>query len=94
MVPPNHRGKGFGISLAKSFLYYAPRLGYQASVFNLVYVNNDVSVKYAVFPWIIPPMMCNCGRNSALQKVSLIPRAGRLRRKDGQGEEYVELGVL
>lgn len=44
-MPPKHRGRGFGTALAKSYLYYAPRLGYQASVFNLVYVNNIASVK-------------------------------------------------
>jgi len=48
-VPHKHRGRGFGTSLAKSYLYYAPRLGYQASVFNLVYVNNIASVKCVLF---------------------------------------------
>ncbi|KAG6813516.1 hypothetical protein H0H92_010221 [Tricholoma furcatifolium] len=45
VVPPSQRCKGYGSLLAKSYLDYAPRLGYQASVFNLVYVNNIASVK-------------------------------------------------
>ncbi|KAG6864499.1 hypothetical protein C0991_009094 [Blastosporella zonata] len=45
IVPPTHRGRGYGSLLAKSYVQYAPMLGYQASVFNLVYVNNHASVK-------------------------------------------------
>lgn len=37
IVPPAQRGKRIGVALAESFLYYAPRLGYRSSVFNLVY---------------------------------------------------------
>lgn len=37
LVPPIQRGKKIGGALAKSFVEYAPRLGYRASVFNLVY---------------------------------------------------------
>ncbi|KAL0072484.1 hypothetical protein AAF712_000247, partial [Marasmius tenuissimus] len=44
VVPPVHRGSGYGSLLAKSYLHYAPKLGYKASVFNLVYVNNEASV--------------------------------------------------
>lgn len=49
VVPPTQRGAGFGSQLAKSYVHYAPKLGYHASVFNLVYVNNVASVKYALF---------------------------------------------
>ncbi|KDQ55227.1 hypothetical protein JAAARDRAFT_37753 [Jaapia argillacea MUCL 33604] len=45
VVPSTQRGSGFGRLLAKSYVHYAPKLGYQASVFNLVYVNNIASVK-------------------------------------------------
>ena len=45
LIPPLQRGKGFGGVLARSYLHYAPQLGYEASVFNLVYVNNVASVK-------------------------------------------------
>jgi GNAT superfamily N-acetyltransferase len=48
VVPPSQRGHGYGTVLAHSFLHYAPRLGYQASVFNLVYVNNTASVRCVV----------------------------------------------
>jgi hypothetical protein len=47
-VPVSHRGNGYGTVLAKSYLHYAPALGYQASVFNLVYVNNEASVRYSM----------------------------------------------
>ncbi|PSR74947.1 hypothetical protein PHLCEN_2v9436, partial [Hermanssonia centrifuga] len=44
LIPPAQRAKGFGAVLARSYLHYGPRLGYEASVFNLVYVNNVASV--------------------------------------------------
>ncbi|KAF8653337.1 hypothetical protein AX16_004037 [Volvariella volvacea WC 439] len=80
VVPPNHRGAGYGSVLAQSYLHYAPRLGYQASVFNLVYVNNVASVRL----W----------ERLNFTKAGLIPRAGRLKRKDGNGEEYVDAWVF
>lgn len=45
LIPASQRGQGFGSVLARSYLHYGPRLGYEASVFNLVYVNNIASVK-------------------------------------------------
>ncbi|KAJ3539770.1 hypothetical protein NM688_g6318 [Phlebia brevispora] len=80
LIPATQRGKGFGSVLAKSYLHYAPQLGYEASVFNLVYVNNIASVKL----W------------EALNftKAGLIPRAGRLKKADGSGEEYVDAWVF
>lgn len=80
VVPPNHRGAGYGSLLAKSYVYYARKLGYQASVFNLVYVNNIASIKL----W----------ERLNFSKAGLIPRAGRLKRKDGKGEEYVDAWVF
>ncbi|KAH9919427.1 uncharacterized protein B0H18DRAFT_1028119 [Fomitopsis serialis] len=41
--PPAQRGRGIGAVLARSYLHHAPRLGFEASVFNLVYVNNAAS---------------------------------------------------
>ncbi|KAJ7106053.1 hypothetical protein C8R43DRAFT_218374 [Mycena crocata] len=80
VVPPTQRAKGYGAALAKSYVHYAPKLGYRASVFNLVYTNNSASVKL----WE--------GLN--FTKAGLIPKAGRLRRKDGNGEEYVDAWVI
>jgi len=80
VVAPAHRSNGYGSVLAKSFLDYAPQLGYQASVFNLVYVNNFASIKL----W----------ERLNFTKAGLIPRAGRLKRKDGNGEEYVDAFVF
>jgi hypothetical protein len=36
-VPTTQRGRKIGGALAKSFLEYAPKLGYRGSVFNLVF---------------------------------------------------------
>ncbi|KAK7057547.1 alternative cyclin Pcl12 [Favolaschia claudopus] len=80
VVPPIQRAKGYGTALAKSYVHYAPRLGYRGSVFNLVYVNNAASVKL----W----------EGLGFHKTGVIPKAGRLRRKDGNGEEYVDAWVF
>ncbi|KAJ7502948.1 hypothetical protein B0H11DRAFT_1987133 [Mycena galericulata] len=80
VVPPRHRGGGYGSALAKSYVHNAPKLGYRASVFNLVYTNNAASVKL----W----------ERLDFKKAGLIPKAGRLRRKDGDGEEYVDAWVF
>lgn len=55
------------------------RLGYKYSVFNLVYVNNIASVKI----W----------DSLGFQRAGLIPKVGRLKTADGQGEEYVDAYV-
>ncbi|KIJ15515.1 hypothetical protein PAXINDRAFT_114666 [Paxillus involutus ATCC 200175] len=80
VVPPSQRGGGYGGVLARSYLHYAPRLGYTASVFNLVYVNNVASVRL----W----------EKLNFIKAGLIPKAGRLKRADGPGEEYVDAWVF
>ncbi|KAG7091092.1 hypothetical protein E1B28_010147 [Marasmius oreades] len=80
VVPLSHRGSGFGTLLAKSYLYYAPKLGYRASVFNLVYVNNVASVKL----W----------EGLGFTKAGRIPHAGRLKTPDGEGEEYMDAWVI
>ncbi|PLW51254.1 hypothetical protein PCANC_04280 [Puccinia coronata f. sp. avenae] len=83
VVDPRHRGRNIGKTLARSFLHYAPLLGYRASVFNLVYKNNLASI--AIWDSL------------GFQRVGLIPKAGRLKSApsdpDGQaneGEEYVD----
>ncbi|THH14475.1 hypothetical protein EUX98_g9607 [Antrodiella citrinella] len=80
LVPYTQRARGFGALLARSYLYYAPRLGYESSVFNLVYANNTASVKL----W----------EALGFTKAGLIPRAGRLRKADGSGEEFVDAWVF
>ncbi|KAF9228421.1 acyl-CoA N-acyltransferase [Gyrodon lividus] len=80
VVPPSQRGSGYGRVLARSYLHYAPKLGYRASVFNLVYVNNVASVRL----W----------EKLNFTKAGLIPGAGRLKRTDGPGEEYVDAWVF
>ncbi|KAI8454545.1 hypothetical protein BY996DRAFT_7088007 [Phakopsora pachyrhizi] len=79
VVDPRYRGYRFGKALAKSFLHYAPKLGYKGSVFNLVYTNNHSSV--AIWDSL------------GFNRVGLIPRAGRLKcstEKSPEGEEYVD----
>lgn len=73
------RGRKYGSLLGESYLHYAPLLGYRASVFNLVYVNNVASVAI----W----------ERLGFKRVGLIPGAGRLRKADGTGEEYVDAAV-
>jgi len=80
VVSPAHRGSGYGYILGKSYLHFAPKLGYLASVFNLVYVNNVASVKI----W----------DKLGFTRVGLIPRAGRLKTQDGKGEAFVDAVVF
>ena len=88
------------MALARSYLHYAPRLGYQASVFNLVYVNNLASVRCVdsvVVHKSLFSFASSCFRiweNLGFTKAGRIPRAGRLKRKEGQGEEYVDAWVF
>ncbi|KAF8504780.1 hypothetical protein F5888DRAFT_1853328 [Russula emetica] len=76
IISPVHREFGYGKTLGKSYLHYGPALGYKASVFNLVYANNIGSLRI----W----------DSLGFTRAGLIPRAGRLRRADGNGEEWVD----
>lgn len=86
VVDPRHRGRKIGKTLARSFLHYAPILGYRASVFNLVYQNNLASI--AIWDSL------------GFQRVGRIPKAGRLRSnipshptdrgQSSEDEEYVD----
>ncbi|KAF2643767.1 hypothetical protein P280DRAFT_216219 [Massarina eburnea CBS 473.64] len=80
MVPPSSRGLGLGRIAARSFLFYGPACGYRGSVFNLVYANNTASMKL----W----------ERLGFENVGRIPEAGRLRKQDGSGEEYVDAWVV
>ncbi|KAH7096856.1 hypothetical protein BKA62DRAFT_486859 [Auriculariales sp. MPI-PUGE-AT-0066] len=80
LVRATGRGKGYGKLLGRSYLRFAPALGYRGSVFNLVYVNNVASVRI----W----------EQLGFEKVGRIPQAGRLRTADGTGEEYVDAWVI
>ncbi|KAF5393361.1 hypothetical protein D9757_000521 [Collybiopsis confluens] len=80
IVPVTRRKGGYGLILGKSYVHYAPKLGYKASVFNLVYANNEASVRI----W----------ERLGFTKAGCIPQAGRLRRANGEGEEYVDAWVI
>lgn len=38
VVPTTQRGLRLGLALGRSYLYYAPRLGYRASVLRFIYI--------------------------------------------------------
>jgi GNAT superfamily N-acetyltransferase len=80
MVPASARNLGLGRIAARSFLFYAPACGYRGSIFNLVYADNEASVRL----W----------EKLGFSNVGRIPEAGRLKRKDGKGEEYVDAWVV
>ncbi|CED85087.1 Acyl-CoA N-acyltransferase [Phaffia rhodozyma] len=80
MVNQTQRGLRVGLSLGRSYLIYAPKLGYRASVFNLVYTNNSASVRI----W----------DSLGFTRAGLIPEAGLLKKADGSGEEFVDAIVF
>ncbi|KAK0529735.1 hypothetical protein OC834_003561 [Tilletia horrida] len=84
VVSALQRGLSVGSTLGKSYLHYAPLLGYKGSVFNLVYVNNVASVKI----W----------DSLGFTRAGLIPKAGRLKCEGERGqrgeEEYVDAIVF
>lgn len=82
IVNPTFRRMGIATALAQTYVEHAPLLGYKASVFNLVYVNNVASVRI----W----------DRLGFTKVGRIPAAGRLRKRpeDGEGEEFVDAWVV
>ncbi|KAI7848515.1 hypothetical protein BDC45DRAFT_523054 [Circinella umbellata] len=61
----HHRGYGAGVAMAESYMKLAPALGYKASVFNLVFVNNESSIRI----W----------RRLGFQEAGRIPKAARLK---------------
>lgn len=72
VVPPAGRGLGLGGVLGRSFLHFAPAAGYKGSVFNLVYVNNQASVKI----W----------QRLGFTIVGRLPMAGLLKTESGKDE--------
>ena len=80
MVPSSTRGLGLGRIAARSFTFYGPAVGYRGSVFNLVYASNEASVRL----WT----------KLGFTNVGRIPEAGRLKKADGDGEEYVDAWVV
>ncbi|GAA5831877.1 hypothetical protein JCM11251_003918 [Rhodosporidiobolus azoricus] len=75
VVPPHHRGLRIGYTLGRSYLHFAPLLGYRGSVFNLVYVSNVASVRI----W----------DSLGFKRVGLIPGAGRLEGEEGYVDAIV-----
>jgi len=65
LVRKDFRGKGLGRLLASAYLRIAPALGYEASMFNLVYVSNEASLRL----W----------RALGFKETGRIPRAGNLK---------------
>lgn len=80
MVPTASRGLGLGRIAARSYLFYGPACGYRGSVFNLVYANNEASLRL----W----------SKLGFQEVGRIPDAGRLKKAGADEEEYVDAVVV
>ncbi|KIO25595.1 hypothetical protein M407DRAFT_75531 [Tulasnella calospora MUT 4182] len=79
IVPHAARGKGIGHLLGKSFLHFAPKLGYKASIFNLVYSSNLASLA----TWY----------RLGFTRIGVIPKAGRLLQPDGS-EAYIDANII
>ncbi|XP_078581200.1 uncharacterized protein LOC144864746 [Branchiostoma floridae x Branchiostoma japonicum] len=62
IVKESERGQGLGKKMAERFLYIARDLGYKASFFNLVYVNNEASLR----TW----------RGLGFKEIGIVPNAG------------------
>ncbi|GAA5977341.1 hypothetical protein JCM11641_000069 [Rhodosporidiobolus odoratus] len=75
VVPSHHRGLRVGSTLGRSYLYFAPSLGYRGSVFNLVYVSNEASVRI----W----------DGLGFKRAGLIPGAGKLKSTTPGGEDDI-----
>ncbi|ORZ37304.1 hypothetical protein BCR44DRAFT_1430889, partial [Catenaria anguillulae PL171] len=71
IVSPSHRARNVGVAMALAFVRLAPAIGYRASMFNLVFVSNQASVK----------LWTRCG----FKVIGRIPRVGRLALGDGDG---------
>ncbi|KAI9151213.1 hypothetical protein H9P43_009828 [Blastocladiella emersonii ATCC 22665] len=80
IVAAAHRGRRVGRAMALAYLRLAKALGYRASVFNLVFVSNDASVRL----W----------RSLGFQQVGRIPKVGRLLAADGKTEELTDAFVM
>ncbi|CAF1411855.1 unnamed protein product [Didymodactylos carnosus] len=84
ITAPGHRNQGIGKIMALAFIQFAPLLGYKASMFNLVFVNNTPSVRL----W----------KSLGFKEIGRIPNAGRLliRNEEMEGttteqrEEFVD----
>ncbi|KAI9264473.1 hypothetical protein BY458DRAFT_514147 [Sporodiniella umbellata] len=69
-VMDHFRGLGAGQRMGEAFKVLVPAIGYQASVFNLVFENNQASIAI----W----------KNLGFQQVGRIPNAGRLKNSPHQ----------
>ncbi|KAI9318217.1 acyl-CoA N-acyltransferase [Dichotomocladium elegans] len=67
---PRHRGLGSGLAMGETFLTIAPALGYKASIFNLVFANNEASIRI----W----------EKLGFRRIGTIPNAARLKNSPGQ----------
>jgi L-amino acid N-acyltransferase YncA len=74
IVSPTFRRLGAATIMGKEFLGLAPLQGYGAAMFNLVFVDNEASLKL----W----------RKLEFKEIGVVPNAGRM--KDGDGEVSVD----
>ena len=78
LVSPAHRGFGVGRLLGEAYIAYAPQLGYEYSVFNLVYETNVASMRI----WDA----------LGFERIGRVPGAGRLRSWPGRKVDAVVYG--
>lgn len=78
LVSPSHRGVGVGRLLGEAYLDYVPKLGYEYSVFNLVYETNVASTKI----WDA----------LGFEKIGRIPGAGNLKSFPGKRIDAIVYG--
>jgi ribosomal protein S18 acetylase RimI-like enzyme len=71
-----YRRQGVAKLMTKWFIKLAPMLGYRASMFNLVFENNIASVQL----W----------RKHGFKEIGRIPGAGRLKKRNDNGEEFID----
>ncbi|GJQ12583.1 hypothetical protein GpartN1_g4374.t1 [Galdieria partita] len=69
LVKPQWRGRGVGSAMEKAFTWLSLQLSFRAAFFNLVYVDNEVSVRF----W----------KKHGYQVVGTIPGAKKVKEKDG-----------
>jgi len=74
LVSPPYRKLGLGKIMGKAFCFLAKDLGYRASMFNLVFVNNIPSIKL----W----------RSLGFVETGLVPKAGRM--KNGEEVDAIQ----
>lgn len=89
------KGRKIGKALASAYIEYAPKLGYRASVFNLVY-KSEYRIITPTSPLIRTANVASLAiwKSLGFQQVGCIPNAGRLKSGPNGEEQYVDAYVI